>query len=185
MTLKLKFNSIRSLSEARYAAAVLADFTGFRMDAAHPEALAAAQIQGIIAWINGPLCTGEFPEGTTRDNILDSISVLGMEAVECTPEQELHLPWILPFKPGIQATSPHSILHASSVAEYLQYKNEYPAETMWMVNITQADPSQMEWLEVSRPYAVSIDGMGEEAPGMADFSLWDSWMDVLEPFREV
>lgn len=185
MTLKLKFNSIRSLSEARYAAAVLADFTGFRMDAAHAEALAAAQIQGIIAWINGPLCTGEFPEGTPRDSILDSISVLGMEAVESAPEQELHLPWILPFKPGIRPASAHSILHAPSVAEYLQYKSDYPEETLWMVNITHANPDDAEWLRDLTPYAVSIDGMGEEAPGMADFSLWDRWMDVLEPLREV
>lgn len=185
MTLKLKFNSIRTLSEARYAAAVLADFVGFRMDPAHSETLSAAQIQGIIAWINGPLCTGEFPIGTSRENILDSISVLGMEAVESAPEQELHLPWILPFIPGIRPTSPHSILHAPSVELYLRHMQEYPVETLWMVNITQADPNQTEWLEFSRPYAVSIDGMGEEAPGMADFSLWDSWMDVLERLREV
>ncbi|MBU6324716.1 MAG: hypothetical protein KJS92_04445 [Bacteroidetes bacterium] len=184
MILKLKFNSIRTLSEARYAAAVLADYVGFRMDPAHAETLGAAQIQGIIAWINGPVCTGEFTEGLSRESIQDSISVLGMEAVEGTPEQDLQLPWILPFHPGIRPASPHSILHASSVEQYLQHKQEYPAESLWMVNITHADPNETEWLRREQPYAVSIDGMGEEAPGMADFSLWDRWMDALEPFRE-
>jgi len=185
MTLKLKFNSIRSLSEARYAAAMMADFAGFRMDPAHAETLSAAKIQEIIACINGPMCTGEFPPGSFVETMMDSISVLGMEAVEAAPEQDLDVPWILPFEPGIRPASPHSILHAPSVELYLKHKQEYPPETLWMVNITQADPNQTEWLEFSRPYAVSIDGMGEEAPGLTDFTLWDSWMDVLEPFKEV
>ncbi len=184
MTLKLKFNSIRSLSEARYAAAVLADFVGFRMDPAHPETLGAAQIQGIIAWINGPMCTGAFPEGSSAEFILDSVSVLGMEAVEGSPEYDINLPWILPYHPGIIPASPHSILHAASVEEYLQHKHGYPLETLWMVNITQADPNDTEWIRRDQPFAVSIDGMGEDVPGMADFSLWDTWMDALEPFRE-
>ena len=72
--MKIKFNTIRDLGDARYAAANMADWIGFGAGAQN--SLSPAKIQEISAWCAGPELVLELAEGMAEDGILSLLHVI-------------------------------------------------------------------------------------------------------------
>lgn len=72
--MKIKFNNIRDLGDARYAAANMASWIGFSAGAQN--SLAPAKIQEISAWCAGPELVLEIAEGMPEAEIISILHVL-------------------------------------------------------------------------------------------------------------
>jgi hypothetical protein len=72
--LKIKFNNIRDLGDARYAAANMATWMGFGAGA--QKSLSPAKIQEIAAWCAGPELVLELAEGMPEAQILSLLHVI-------------------------------------------------------------------------------------------------------------
>lgn len=77
----LKFSALNNLSDARYAAGMWADFTGFCFDPSDASYIEPGKAKEISSWINGPLLCGEF--GTQPvEWILDFVKSLKLDAIQ-------------------------------------------------------------------------------------------------------
>jgi hypothetical protein len=181
MEYRIKFNGVTTLSEARYAAAAGATWIGFPMDGA----LAAAKIQEIAGWLQGPELVGEYavwPESATR---LDHFQILGLDRIEGeakgfesadSSQGEIVR---VDMESDLSAFPDSVILHAANPETWYRRKAEKIGQ-QWMVNLSSSNPENMEWLSEEKPYAFSLDAIGEDQTGLRDFSTWDDWLEALE-----
>ena len=79
--MKIKFNHIQDLSDARYAAAAMAEWIGFTVGD-----LPLSQVQEIIGWCAGPKLTLELPNRDLKDMAISWCNILPVEAIECPAE---------------------------------------------------------------------------------------------------
>jgi len=181
MEYRIKFNGVTTLSEARYAAAAGATWIGFPMDGA----LAAAKIQEITGWLQGPELVGEYthwPDAPTR---MDHFQILGFDWVEGEVKgfESMEVPQRaivrVDMESDIQAFPDSVVLHAANHEIWLQRKAEKPA-CHWMVTLSSSVPTSILWLSGEQPYAFSLDAIGEDQTGLRDFSTWDDWLEALE-----
>lgn len=76
--MKIKFNNIQDLSDARYAAAAMAEWIGFTVDA-----LPIAKVQEIIGWCAGPKLILEVNSNIDFETIKSWITILPIDGIEC------------------------------------------------------------------------------------------------------
>lgn len=181
MEYRIKFNGVTTLSEARYAAAAGATWIGFPMDGA----LAAAKIQEIAGWLQGPELVGEYaiwPDSATR---LDHFQILGLDWIEGTAKGFVNAetPQLtivrVDMDSDLEGLPVSAVLHAASPDTWMQRRAERQ-EQKWMVNLSGADPGSLDWLSGALPFAFSLDAVGEDQTGLRDFSSWDEWLEALE-----
>ncbi|MFN7300360.1 MAG: hypothetical protein ACK5U7_02690 [Bacteroidota bacterium] len=181
MEYRIKFNGVTTLSEARYAAAAGATWIGFPMDGA----LAAAKIQEIAGWLQGPELVGEYAVWPETDTRLDHFQILGLDRIEGEAKGFESYGFTqgeivrVDVASDLSAIPESVILHAENPETWLQRKSEKAAH-QWMVNLSSSVPDNLEWLSKEKPYAFSLDAIGEDQTGLRDFSTWDDWLDALE-----
>ena len=89
MDYKIKFNAIRDLADARFAASVMAEWMGFTLGAEND--LNIQQIQEICNWCSGPKITLELDPQLDLEKVITYCNVLKVEAIECNAFQKLDL----------------------------------------------------------------------------------------------
>jgi hypothetical protein len=82
--MKIKFNNIRDLDDARYAAAMMAEWIGFTVG--YEDSLPVGKIQEIIGWCAGPKLILELHENTREEQVESYLNVLPVEGLECSAE---------------------------------------------------------------------------------------------------
>ncbi len=80
--MKIKFNSIQDLSDARYASAAMAEWMGFAVGE-----LPVDKVQEIIGWCSGPKLTLELPSVDQLETAISWCNILPIEAIECPIEE--------------------------------------------------------------------------------------------------
>ena len=181
MEYRIKFNGVTTLSEARYAAAAGAAWIGFPMDGA----LAAAKIQEIAAWLQGPELVGEYAQWPVTATRLDHFQILGFDWIEGEAKglEGMDAPQRAIVRVDMEcdfsALPDAVVLHAATPDIWLKRKT-VSGGRKWMVNLSGANPGNLEWLMEEKPFAFSLDAVGEDQTGLRDFEAWDEWLEALE-----
>ncbi|MBM3921019.1 MAG: hypothetical protein ACKO6I_00670 [Sphingomonadales bacterium] len=169
--MKIKFNNIRDLSDARYAAAVMADYIGFRIGS--EDDLPASAIQEIIGWCAGPAVILEIANDTDIDKInalLNTIPINGIELSEVAfSKLQLHLNneqliWIV---------------NTEKSGNYISHSVNLNSKESHICSI---EPSleMAKNLQGKDPWGISINCFHSASTGIKDFSVWNDFFEALE-----
>ena len=89
MDYRIKFNAIRDLADARFAASVMAEWMGFSVG--KPTDLSIPQILEIYNWCSGPKLTLELYNNLDLEIVMTYCNALKVEAIECNRTQKEEL----------------------------------------------------------------------------------------------
>jgi len=160
---KIKFNNIRNLADARYAAATMAEWIGFTVGL--PDSLPIGKIQEIIGWCAGPKMVLEAAEGIGSDILFSFLQVLPVDGIEVEKSdfKRLHSElidapvfWIVKSEDTIENTFSHTlhlVSQSNSICRILP-KTSFPHAILdcnpfgISVNCEDADLEDSEKLEV-------------------------------------
>lgn len=177
--MKIKFNSIQDLSDARYASAMMAEWIGF--ETGTENALPIAQIQEIIGWINGPKILMEIPSQFEVDlnQLLSWTDVLPISGFECsenvfknfnTHEAFANFDWII--------MEPTAIENPSSNVYYHINNSNASANSKVILKLQKNQDYELHELE---KYAgISIDCEPAENPALKNYDHWNNFFEKIE-----
>lgn len=80
--MKIKATSINNLTDARYFAAWNVEWLGFSLEMGHPNYTRPQDVKEIKDWLVGPKIVGEFGLGQDATEILASVELLQLDAVQ-------------------------------------------------------------------------------------------------------
>ncbi len=80
--MKIKFNQIQDLNDARYASAALSEWVGFTLNQ-----LPIGKVQEIIGWCAGPKLTVELTQSNNLETAISWCTILPVNALECAAEE--------------------------------------------------------------------------------------------------
>ena len=86
MEYRIKFNAIRDLADARFAASVMAEWMGFSVG--KETDLSLQSIQEIYNWCSGPKLTLELSGNLDLEIVMTYCMALKVEAIECNQSQK-------------------------------------------------------------------------------------------------
>ncbi len=171
--MKIKFNHIQDLSDARYAAAVMAEWIGFAIDGSF--AIAPEKIQQIIGWCSGPKMIIEVYGEPNPLKIKSWFDVLPIDGIECEPQQyetlreifhQTELQWIVRNTNTVSNAFTHS-----QICEI----NEHH-----IINILEPTNAIAEWILANQPTAISLNCNPELELGKKDFDAMNDFFETLE-----
>lgn len=158
----IKFNNIKDLSDARYAAAAMAEWIGFSVGE-----LPIQQVQEIIGWCTGPKITLEVSTPETLETVQSWCTLLPVEAIEC-------------------AQNDYNFWKQNLSAEYQFIVQTSANESIAMgdphVTISKVDPAVQSASNIKALHleAISLDCEKEMVVGMKNYDLWNDLLETLE-----
>lgn len=167
----LKFNNIQDLSDARYAAAALAEWIGFRVGG--DSDLSAGAIQEIIGWCAGPRVVLEVLPGTPAERVAGLLDVLPVDGIECSPSGYDSL------KAAFGDRIREWIITGEAAQEgVISHVDNLSAADQTICRINPANITAGE-IESAMPWAISLDCYPSASTGIKDFSAWNDLMEGL------
>lgn len=160
--MKLKFNHIQDLSDARYAAAAMAEWIGFRVGD-----IPLGQVQEIIGWCAGPKLTLELHSTELKDMAMSWCDILPVEAIECRSAD-------LPFWQAALTNPNYEWIMFDDTTATVLGSNP--------VTITLVDPNLLAANEIKSMNleAISLNCEKETVVGMKNYDLWNDLLETLE-----
>lgn len=157
--MKIKFNNIRDLADARYAAAVMADYIGFSIG--DENELPTSTIQEIIGWCSGPEIILEVKNAAAIEKLKALLSILPVNGLEVSANDypaikeafsEQNLLWIIDAK-------------MNGDKEFIKVSPNVEAA---------------EKIKETDPWGISMDCFESVSTGIKDFSDWNVFFETLE-----
>ena len=160
--MKLKFNHIQDLSDARYAAAAMAEWIGFRVGD-----IPLGQVQEIIGWCAGPKVTLEIYNKDLKETAISWCDILPVEAIECKAEDLAFWQEALP-NPSYE--------WIAADTQYATVHSQPP------ITITLVDPkiTSAQAIKELQPEAISLNCEKETVVGMKNYDLWNDLLETLD-----
>lgn len=166
----LKFNNIRDLSDARYAAAAMAEWIGFSVG--KEDSLSVGKIQEIIGWCAGPKIVLEMDADSDATLLQSYLSVLPVDAIETTQQGKdifsniaAHLDFIVLGNPQSNILTHNAEFspneHITNVTQWLQKPN---------------------WVIEKNPWAISVDCVNSPDPALKSYDEMSDFFEVLGIF---
>lgn len=158
----IKFNNIKDLSDARYAAAAMAEWIGFTVGE-----LPIQQVQEIIGWCAGPKITLEVSNPETLETVQSWCTLLPVEAIEC-------------------AQNDYNFWKQNLSAEYQFIVQTSANQSIAMgdpqVTINKVNPAVQSAYNIKALHleAISLDCEKEMVVGMKNYDLWNDLLETLE-----
>ena len=170
----IKFNNIRDLADARYAAAAMAEWVGFTVGKA--DSLPVGKIQEILGWCSGPKLVLEPDASVTWDMLQAYLSVLPVDGIECTELQ--FQTWA--EQPEMQSLS-IILLGENSTGSISHSAQPAAAGVAHIWNITAA-LSQPEKVTDQQPFGISVDCTESEELMSKNFDTWNYFFEAIGVF---
>lgn len=169
--MKLKFNNIRDLADARYASAVMADFIGFRIG--NEDELQPSAIQEIIGWCAGPAIILEISDYVDSAKINALLSTLPVNGIETSEQRYEEL------KKAIATPDLTWIVKTDNVGNWFAHSNSLKNQNS---HFSRIEPSLEMAKDVAKtePWGISIDCFNAVSTGIKDFSAWNDFFEALE-----
>ena len=158
----IKFNNIKDLSDARYAAAAMAEWIGFSVGE-----LPIQQVQEIIGWCSGPKIPLEVGSPETLETVQSWCTLLPVEAIECA-QDDMNF-----WKQHLSADYQYIVQTSDNKSIALGD----PHVTINKVNPTEQSASDIKALNLD---AISLDCEKEMVVGMKNYDLWNDLLETLE-----
>lgn len=158
----IKFNNIKDLSDARYAAAAMAEWIGFSVGE-----LPIQQVQEIIGWCAGPKITLEVSTPETLETVQSWCTLLPVEAIECA-QNEYNF-----WKQNLSAE--YQFIVQTSANQSIAMGDPH-------VTISKVDPAVQSASNIKALHfeAISLDCEKEMVVGMKNYDLWNDLLETLE-----
>ena len=158
----IKFNHIKDLSDAHYAASAMAEWIGFAVGE-----LPIQKVQEIVGWCAGPKITLEVMDIQALETVKSWCDLLPVDAIEC-PEDQYNF-WAQHLSSSYQF-----ILNQSA---NLAIDTGNPP-----VKITKVNPKiqTAEEIKALNLEAISLDCEKEIEVGMKNYDLWNDLLETLE-----
>ncbi|GDX49981.1 hypothetical protein LBMAG26_08400 [Bacteroidota bacterium] len=158
----IKFNHIKDLSDARYAAAAMAEWIGFSVGE-----LPIQQVQEIVGWCAGPKITLEVGNTDTLESVQSWCNLLPVEAIEC-PQEDVDF-----WKQHLLADYQYILNTSDNQSIALGDPN---------ITINKVHPSEQSASEIKalNPVAISLDCEKDMVVGMKNYDLWNDLLETLE-----
>lgn len=168
----IKLNNVRDLADARFAAAIPAEWIGFGVG--YPDSLSIQHIQEIIGWCAGPALILEIAASTPADTVVSYCRVLPVNGIECFVH-DLPAYKDLPETQGLQFIVKDAKTADDNVLSHLDVN----AQTADSNAIYRVSPTaeNAEWVNQSAPYAISLDCFPSAGTGMKDFEQWNDFLE--------
>lgn len=172
--MKLKFNNIFDLSDARYASAMLAEWIGFGLD--NPK-VSIQDVQEIVQWVNGPKIILEIGDCTNYDLVQTWLDIVHFDGIECTENNLLAMQnhfgngnyeWIVKSDQKVDLGNSKFIIHTNdkNLAE--------ECDGIWLVSNDKLDTSNMQNF-----YAISLDCKYHAEPSLKNYEQWNDFLENL------
>ena len=159
--MKIKFNSIQDLGDARYAAAAMAEWMGFALEG--EKSLPVQQVQEIIGWCSGPKIILEVSEPNI-DKINAWMNVIPVDGIECHEEH-------------FQILKPHF----PEISDWITYTDNgllfFQDESLIAIEPSEAAAHQL--LNGSPVFGIHIDCEKETSLGKKDYGNWNDFFDII------
>lgn len=204
---RLKLGEINNLSDARYAAALGAEFMGFNFTPSHPQYLPPSEMGELLQWVEGPQPVAEWDEMET-EIILDTCKRLELAFIQLntyTPGQakalaELNIIQNLAVDNAeMPAEVVESVIEetataanffmlsfaSSEIQEAWLERNEEWAKQLcsthpvWL-NAHFSPDNLLRLLDTFQPYGINLRGSSEERVGYRDFEDLNALVEQLE-----
>lgn len=160
--MKIKFNHIQDLSDARYAAAAMAEWIGFTVGD-----LPLSQVQEIIGWCAGPKLTLELPNRDLKDMAISWCNILPVEAIECPAEDHQFWQSCLP-NPNTEWLLLNQHIATVTNIEKTQ------------IHLVDPQSTSADTIKNSNHDAISLNCEKETIVGMKNYDLWNDLLETLE-----
>ena len=169
--MKIKFNNIRDLADARYAAAMMAEWIGFEIGGEND--LSASEIQEILGWCSGPVVVLEVKTGASDDKIQALIELLPFTVIEASGDMINYLKNRLGN--SIEQWINNSSTEANADFWHTQ-KIVSTSNTICRVNPEKNSAQEINSIE---PFAISLDCFDAQSKGMKDYEVWNCFFEDL------
>jgi phosphoribosylanthranilate isomerase len=187
---------ITNLTDARYFAAKDVAYLAFNMEAGTEGYLDPMYMQAMREWVEGPIITGEFNEGTSLEIINEAVRFYNLGAVivpDTLRHAQIEAPEII-VKIMLHREQPSAIEppNTENITALLLELNDASVSWLDMQDllahtsipiILQFDalPSALpDILRYVLPYGISLTGGDEEAVGVKSFDEVEEIFDLLE-----
>lgn len=159
--MKIKFNNIQDLADARYASAAMAEWIGFRLDQ-----LPIAQVQEIVGWCAGPKITLELYNKDLAQTAISWCTLLEVETIEC-PESDLKFWQTTLSNPKLEwLTADSNGILSSNIDQHIKI---YPVNPLFQ------SPTEI--------VSLNLNGLSlncEKATPVGPKKNYDTWNELLE-----
>ncbi len=187
---------ITNLTDARYFAAKDVAYLAFNMEAGTEGYLDPMYMQAMREWVEGPIITGEFNEGTSLEIINEAVRFFNLGAVivpDTLRHAQIEAPEIIvKIMLHREQTSAIEPPNTENITALLLELNDASVSWLDMQDLLahtsipiilqfDADPVALpDILRYVLPYGISLTGGDEEAVGVKSFDEVEEIFDLLE-----
>ncbi|MHB1277389.1 MAG: hypothetical protein ACYC1Q_03255 [Bacteroidia bacterium] len=172
---RIKFGSITNLTDARYAAAVYADWLGFCFIPGHSRYIEPIKAKEIIDWLSGPKMVAELGS-LMPESMMSALEILMIDTVQ-VKDKVAAKAW---KEAGYEV-----IFEGPATAEIdglrvcLPSESSDPEHEIIDLSSLSIDEIQKHWLDPA-PFAIQVIGGDESIPGIRDFAQIDELLEHFE-----
>lgn len=172
---RIKFGSITNLTDARYAAAVYADWLGFCFIPGHSRYIEPIKAKEIIDWLSGPKMVAELGS-LMPDTMMSALEILMIDTVQVNDPAAAKA-WIDSGFEVIYEGPETSDFDGLRVC--LPSDSSDPENEIIDLSSLSIEEIQKHWLDPA-PFAIQVIGGDESMPGIRDFAQVDELLELYE-----
>jgi phosphoribosylanthranilate isomerase len=191
---RLMFRQVKNLSDARFAAAAMADYISFDFDSRNANHMPASEIKECSKWLAGSTLLAEIGKQSSSD-AADVLQILGLNGV-LIQQEDLHeweadsaCEFILQWEDtsslhDLQAIKQNypafkAILFPGNIPDHW-FENPLIQSVPHFLTIDNYDTNAAKRIHALKPYGIAFIGEDEDKPGNRDFSELNEFIYELE-----
>jgi phosphoribosylanthranilate isomerase len=167
----LKFGAVTNLTDARYAAAVYAEWIGFCLNPEHPRYISPLKVKEITDWLSGPEMVAEI-DHLLPEEMLPALEILNIKTVQVDNLAVAETWSNLGYKVILN--------DLNATHDFISIQAMPTGKGKEIIDITEWSMEEIKALKDSGPFAININGGDETAPGIRDFAEIDEILSIFE-----
>jgi hypothetical protein len=173
-TCRIKFGSLTNLTDARYAAAVYADWVGFCFIPGHSRYIEPIKAKEIIDWLSGPKMVAELGS-LMPDTMMNVLEILLIDTVQVN-DPVAATAW---KEAGFDVLYEGNSTDPDMLCVCLPGESKDPDKEIIDLSSLSLEEIKKNWLDPA-PFAIQVIGGDESTPGIRDFAQIDELLELYE-----
>lgn len=172
---RIKFGSITNLTDARYAAAVYADWLGFCFIPGHSRYIEPIKAKEIIDWLSGPKMVAELGS-LMPESMMSALEILMIDTVQVNDRTAANAWKDAGFEVIYEGPA---MGEEKGLRVCLPAESSDPEHEIVDLSSLSIEEIQNNWLDPA-PFAIQVIGGDESIPGIRDFAQIDELLELYE-----